>query len=278
MMNLRKLGVSHVLALAVSTALIFSLDSADAQVVTRESTGETVQGNVYQTQPKRSQYGQPAGQVQANADAATDLFFEVQKLRQEIMQLRGMLEEQAYEIKRLKQQRLDDYMDLDRRVAALTVGSKSSAQTNDPSAPAAAEVQQSVSAGAVSTQPSSNASEQEEYRAAFALLTKRKMAESLVAFETLLANYPNGKYAANSHYWMGEIYGYEGDTEGAKQQFNTLIQRFPDSRKAVDGRFKLAKLLFQEGDLEGARAQLQIVVASNTETAKLAEAFIRDNL
>jgi len=277
MMNLHSLGVSHVLALAVSTVSTLAVTAVDAQVVTRESTGEPVQGQVYQTQPKRNQYGQPVEPVQANTTAATDLFFEVQKLREEIMQLRGALEEQAYEIKRLKQQRLDDYMDLDRRVAALTVGGQASPATNR----SPVQTQQSVNQQAqpvIVEQPVSGASEQDEYRAAFTLLSNRKMAESLIAFESLLEKYPNGKYAANSYYWMGEIYGHEGDTARAKQQFNTLIERFPDSRKAIDGRFKLAKLLFQDGDLDGARAQLQIVVDSNTETAKLAEAFIRDNL
>ena len=98
------------------------------------------------------------------------------------------------------------------------------------------------------------------------------------SFEEFLAKYPEGKYAANAYYWMGEIYGFQGDTNKAEAQFLMLIQSFPDDRKTIDGRFKLGKLLFEQGDYTGAREQLDIVAASNTETANLAKAFIRDNL
>ena len=104
------------------------------------------------------------------------------------------------------------------------------------------------------------------------------MPEALVAFEQLLAKYPSGQYAANAYYWMGEIYGYQGDTVNAKAQYRVLISQFSNDRKTIDGRFKLGKLLFAEGDRDGAREQLDIVAASNTETANLAKAFIRDNL
>ncbi len=268
-----KFGVSHVLALAVSVA---SISSVSAQVETRDSTGESVSQAFYNSpQPRVAEQPQ-----QANAG---DLFFEVQQLREEMMQLRGLVEEQAYEIKRLKQQRLDDYMDLDRRVAALTLGSGGAiqvAQSNQSANQVTTDVEEAPVNKPVDVDPAQvdpNA-ERDEYRAAFGLLTSRKMPEALVAFEAFLAKYPQGKYAANAYYWMGEIYGFQGDSDKAEAQFLMLIQAFPDDRKTIDGRFKLGKLLFEQGDYTGAREQLDIVAASNTETANLAKAFIRDNL
>ena len=271
-----KFGVSHVLALAVSAACI---SSAYAQVETRDSTGESVSQSFYNS-PQPRMVAEPA---QANAG---DLFFEVQQLREEMMQLRGLVEEQSYQIKRLKQQRLDDYMDLDRRIAALTLGADGGVQVaqgsgvvqpgvsdNDQST----EVNKPVDVAPPVAEVDPNA-ERDQYRAAFGLLTSRQMPEALAAFEEFLAKYPEGKYAANAYYWMGEIYGFQGDTNKAEAQFLMLIQSFPDDRKTIDGRFKLGKLLFEQGDYTGAREQLDIVAASNTETANLAKAFIRDNL
>lgn len=282
--NITQFGVSHVLALAVSVACV---SGASAQVETRESTGEPV---IQQPTTMGSPMVRPVqGLNQVSAQPATsagDLFFEVQQLRQEMMQLRGLVEEQAYEIKRLKQQRIDDYTDLDRRVAALTLAKGQSTQPQasvvDEPAQGLGSPQPSVDAGMPQRgdQPveADPAAERTAYRAAFGLLTSRQMPEALVAFEQLLAKYPSGQYAANAYYWMGEIYGYQGDTVNAKAQYRVLISQFGDDRKTVDGRFKLGKLLFAEGDRDGAREQLDIVAASNTETANLAKAFIRDNL
>ena len=61
-----------------------------------------------------------AKQQKAQASANSQLFAEVQGLREEVLRLNGLVEEQQYHIERLKQQRLDDYVDLDKRIAALT--------------------------------------------------------------------------------------------------------------------------------------------------------------
>lgn len=56
-------------------------------------------------------------------DIATDihreLFNAIQSLQQEVMQLRGLVEEQAHELSRLQQQSIERYIDLDRRIVIL---------------------------------------------------------------------------------------------------------------------------------------------------------------
>ena len=46
-------------------------------------------------------------------------FLPLQLLQDEIMRLRGQLEEQDHYIRQLKQQRLDDYVRFDKRIADL---------------------------------------------------------------------------------------------------------------------------------------------------------------
>src|SRR5690625_8032922 len=55
-----------------------------------------------------------------------ELFFQLQALQEEMQLIRGMVEEQAHEISRLQQQRMEDYLDLDRRVSMLTDATRSS--------------------------------------------------------------------------------------------------------------------------------------------------------
>ena len=55
----------------------------------------------------------------AGTDAASQLFVEMQRLQSEVMQLRGLLEEQGYLIERLQQRRMDDYLEFDQRISDL---------------------------------------------------------------------------------------------------------------------------------------------------------------
>lgn len=67
-------------------------------------------------------------------DTQTELLLQLQVLQSEMMQLRGMVEEQAHHIEQLQQRRLDDYVDLDRRIGEVAKsGTVSSATTNKSS-------------------------------------------------------------------------------------------------------------------------------------------------
>ncbi len=69
--------------------------------------------------------GQQVQQTQApttNPDQLVEIFYQMQQLQQQVQVLTGMVEEANYELKRLKQQQLDDYVDLDRRVSELSQG------------------------------------------------------------------------------------------------------------------------------------------------------------
>jgi len=61
----------------------------------------------------------PAAGAQPNNDALNLLLEQVRSLREEVQTLRGMVEEQGYELRRLQQDSLDRYTDLDGRISTL---------------------------------------------------------------------------------------------------------------------------------------------------------------
>jgi TolA-binding protein len=66
----------------------------------------------------------PAAPAQDNIGG---LFNQVQQLQQEVMRLNGLVEQQAYQIQQLKEQSLERYMEIDRRLASGgTVGAAAS--------------------------------------------------------------------------------------------------------------------------------------------------------
>ena len=69
--------------------------------------------------------GAPAAGTSAAGGANQNLgnlFLQVQQLQQEVMRLNGLVEEQANELRKLKDQSLERYVDLDKRLSAASTG------------------------------------------------------------------------------------------------------------------------------------------------------------
>ncbi|WP_020209300.1 YbgF trimerization domain-containing protein [Gilvimarinus chinensis] len=228
-----------------------------------------------------------------NNNQQAELFYQLQTLQQEVMNLRGLVEEQAFELKRLKQQRLDDYLDLDRRISALTTGT-----TPDTSPAAAAFAPNGDTQVSSASQPAANigtrtsgvdvaaalpagvsegASEAEVYGAAYDLLKQRQIDASVAGFKAHLERFPQGEYASNSYYWLGEIYLLKNDLPEAQRWFGDLLAEFPDSRKVPDAQFKLGKVYHLQGQNDRARELLDIVAASNADASRLAQQYLQEN-
>lgn len=97
----------------------------------------------------------PAAGAQPNNDALNLLLEQVRSLREEVQTLRGMVEEQGYELRRLQEDSLDRYTDLDSRISTLyqDMGSGNAASAalpptvgNVPANPAASSNQNSGNA------------------------------------------------------------------------------------------------------------------------------------
>ncbi|WP_045860867.1 YbgF trimerization domain-containing protein [Teredinibacter purpureus] len=203
----------------------------------------------------------------SSAQNAGELYYQLQLLQQEVLQLRGLVEQQTHEVKRLKQQRLDDYLDLDRRLSALGQGNAGTAVT-EASQPA-------VSSSVTSTAPED---EIRHYRAAIDLvLKKQQYDQAVVALKEHLTVFPRGRYAANAIYWLGEIYLLKNDLESSRQWFAQLLAEYPAHRKAPDGKFKLGKVYHLMGDEAQAKTLLNEVAASSSDAARLAKRYLREH-
>lgn len=219
--------------------------------------------------------------------ALAELFEAIQGLREEVRELRGLVEEQGYELERLKQRQLEDYEDLDRRLAALAGGggeTPAPAVANRGAPPAAGE--QSVpppaaaaadSAPAPVGAPAAGGDDQAAYEAAYQLLRNRQIDEAVAAFRQFIAKYPSSPYTANAHYWLGEIHLLRNELGEAELAFRAVVERFPAHAKAADAKFKLAKVYHLQGRTDQARRLLEEVAAGSGTAATLARAYLRDH-
>jgi len=222
--------------------------------------------------PTATNASQPASSRMAGSELG-NLFLQVQQLQQEVMRLNGKVEEQAHELTTLKEQSLQRYIDLDKRMAGATPAANESIAATATVSPIAA-----PSGGSAP-----QAGEAEGYRAAYALVQGRQFEQAIPAFKQFLQRYPDGQYAANAHYWLGELYLVldPPDLESARQSFVLLLSQYPDNPKAADALYKLGKVQFLKGNREKAREYLDQVInlygGSNTAVVKLASDFIDQN-
>lgn len=216
----------------------------------------------------------------------TELFNKIQELEQEVMSLRGQVEEQQHKIRRLSKQRLDDYVSLDKRISSLSGGG-----APPPGAYSAGSTYSSSSTGSAAVAPLPNpvsapagdpALEQGAYQAAYDLVKQQRFKEAMPAFKDFILLYPSGSYAANAHYWLGELYLYEADLDNAVKEFDTVVKTYPRNRKAPDALYKLGKAHHVRGDSQTARIMLNRVLSdygnSGSNAVKLARDYLSNEL
>lgn len=217
-----------------------------------------------------------------------NLFLQIQQLQQEVMRLNGKVEEQAYELSTLKEQSLQRYMDLDKRIGSGGAPATSAGPSTPIANPADAEgidaaVTPSAPETPVATPGVEQLGEADAYRAAYAMVQGRQFAQAIPAFQQFLQRYPDGVYAANAHYWLGELYLVMDppDLEASRQSFALLLSQYPDNSKAPDALYKLGKVQFLKGNRERAKEYLDLVITqyegTNNAVVKLARDFIAQN-
>lgn len=241
----------------MTVALFTTVNVVEAQVRVVDSSPQSVRSGV--------------ARQQDSIDQKTEAYNQIQSLQQEVSELRAMLEEQGHEISRLKQLQLDNYVDLDRRVGLLSGSTAAKVKTPDLSPEPA---QSAPDESATSTE---GLSEADEYKAAYDLLRQRQVDQSLVAFKGYLQKYPNGDFAANSCYWMGEIFLLKNQLPQARDWFAKLLQDFPQSNKVPDAKFKLGKVYHLMGDKKRAKPLLDDAALGVGDSARLAKQYLKDN-
>lgn len=212
------------------------------------------------------------------------LFMTVQRLQQEVMRLNGIVEEQAHELRTLREQSLERYVDLDRRLGLLAgAGPVVAGNSGGSTSAGVGDQRGEPSAGEGDSTAVEQAGEREAYQAAYELVRNQQFDQAVSAFQQFLQDYPAGRFAPNAYYWLGELHlvTRPPDQEAARQSFMLLLELYPQDQKVPDALFKLGKLHFEKGERDKAREFLDRVVnehaSSSSGAVNLARDFLRNN-
>jgi len=99
------------------------------------------------------------------------------------------------------------------------------------------------------------------YRSALDLYFARQYAPAIASFQDLLARWPQGAYADNATYWIGESQYGLADYAAALASFQLVLTSYPKSAKADDAQLKLGYCHLKLGDTRRAGEEFRKLVS-----------------
>ena len=214
------------------------------------------------------------GGTAGGADAAAlrrtmaDLTLELDQLRTQLRELRGLYETQTHELESLKSRNREALADTDKRLREL----------ERKAAPAAAAAAETPAKDTPVVPVAGSANEQQEYDAAFGLMKQGMYERAAKSFREFLTKHPQSELAGNAQYWIGEAQYVVRNFKLALEEFTRVIDKYPTNAKVPDAMLKIGYVHHELGNIEKARQTLQLVVKSypNTTSAKSAEKRLAD--
>ena len=206
-----------------------------------------------------------------NNQSNMDMLNQLTQLRTQVQALQSQVEQLQHDNEQLKQTAKDQYLDLDSRLNRLEGGAPLLPAAPAASAPAPAAAAPKPATAASERPPSvhgdagslaASGEERTAYNVAFNSLKAGKYDDSAQLFLSFLELYPNGVYAPNALYWLGESYYATRNFPLAEAQFRDLISRYPTHDKASGGLLKIGLSQYGEGKVDQAQATLEQVVAT----------------
>ena len=230
----------------------------------------------------------------------------VRSLQNEVRSLRGEIELQGHRLNQLESRQRELYLDVDRRLQRMEAAraapppSAGAATSSPPGTAASAGAAGAAGAGAAAgtataadtgtgagaatpstvasagsqTQASSPAAsagdggieEQQAYQAAFNLLKAGRYEQATKAFRSFLDQYPDGKYADNAQYWLGETYYVTRKFDEAMAEFRKLLVQHPQSQKLTHAMLKIGYIHDEKGQKDEARQVLNQLIEKYPES------------
>jgi tol-pal system protein YbgF len=161
---------------------------------------------------------------QTTGRSAADFGVDIEKIKSQLMELRGQLEIIQHTI------------DLTMRLSPTTAGGAPSQSTDQKPK---VEIVKTIT----NTDPLAGIKRPEKqdeyYKLAANMLEAKQYQAARMLFDEFMNKWPTSSYAANSLYWIGESYYLEKNYRDAAISFQQVREKYPKGDKAADALYKL---------------------------------------
>lgn len=208
----------------------------------------------------------------------------IDELQQRLQKLNGQVEDQAHQIEKLNSQ-LRSFYKSNQAVAA-TVNTSNDGSKAHPVPVITGAIVEAVPGATIEKndnielgEDKTFLKEQQMYQTAIDLLPSKKYEASGNKLRNYLRLYPQGVYAANAHYWLGEINFLQKNYDAAEEEFKTVIDKYSKAKRVPDAMLKLALVHQNQGRDNRAKQELQAVVKNypGSAAAQLAKSQLEGN-
>ena len=185
------------------------------------------------------------------------------QVREDLRVLRGDIDELRHRIDTRENSSKELMLSFDRRLQQLEQGMAGGAAAGAGLPPGSTVATTTPGTIAPANTPKATVATPEEERAylgTFDLLKNGKYDEAIKGFSDMLQQWPQGRYADNGWYWMGEAQLVKRDYSGAATSFRSLVNNFSSSPKVADGLYKLGLAQLELKQNTEARNSLRRVV------------------
>lgn len=200
------------------------------------------------------------------------LYNQVQQMQQQMRDLQGQLEVQSHQIQVLQQQVKPQPTQTSAAAANPALAATPAPAATPASATTATDISQDVTSSNAAP-AKQTLTEQAQYEQAYQLLVDKKYDQAEIGLQNYLKEYPNGQYASNAHYWLGELYLVSGNSNQALSQFQTVVNKFDDSNKVADAMLKIGYIYYLDQQYKTSATELQKLIKDypTSSSAKLAK-------
>lgn len=208
--------------------------------------------------------------LKAKQQTDFDMQRRLDSLQQEVLDLRGLTEQQNYQINQMLERQRKLYEEIANLQAApvakpnVVAAGTDTVVSTTPSAvaqPAGEVVEASLNETAT-------------YENAINLVLKeRKYDEAISAFRSFIKQFPGSNYTDNANYWLGQLLYNKNELDEARGAFTVVVEKYPDSSKRGDSLVKLGLIAEKKGDTVGAKNLYRKVVKeyANSAAARIAQ-------
>ncbi|GAB2690595.1 tol-pal system protein YbgF [Aliiglaciecola sp. 3_MG-2023] len=199
-------------------------------------------------------------------DSRTEMQHRIQQqldeMQNEVSEMRGTLELHNHQLEKILERQRELYLEIDKRIAAVN------SQTTQQQSTANSTTNNPVQQPQVDMPVTTNVSESDAYDRAVNLILRDKQYDlAIPEFQSFIKTYPNSSYAANAHYWLGQLLFNKQQWESAAEQFQILVSGYPDSSKRADALFKLGVVEQRRDNLARAKQLFEQVLSEYPDSA-----------
>ena len=195
------------------------------------------------------------------SNPAIELSQQIERLRQEVTQLRGNLEVVGNDIQMAAKRQRDMYVDLDTRMKRFEQPAAEAPAPGTAQPGAAVAAAPAAAGAATATAAPASDKEARAYEAAQAQRKAGNYQGAIAGFRNFLAQYPKSPLAHRAQYWIGDSYYNLRDYKNAIASQQRLMTAYPDSASVPDALLNIASSQVELGDAAGARKTLDKLVA-----------------